>query len=146
MARPTKYKKRFCKEIIEYFDQPATKEVPITYITKKGTERHTTETKPNKLPTVNGFCNKINIVRQTLLNWTEQHPEFLDAYTRARQYQEDIWLENGLLGLYNPGFAILLGKNVFGYKDKQDIGFDQDKPLEVTVKFVSADNEIIQDP
>ena len=140
IGRPTKYKKRYCKDIIEYFDQPASIEKEIRFILKSGTEKITHEQQPNKLPTVIGFCNKLNITRQTILNWTDKYPEFLDAYTRAKQYAEDILTQNGLMGLYNPGFATLVGKNAYGWKDKQEI--DANMKVDLEVNFIkTGDND-----
>lgn len=31
------------------------------------------------------------VVKQTLFNWAAEHPEFLDAFTRAKQHSLDWW-------------------------------------------------------
>ena len=131
MGRPTKYKASYCNDIIKFFDQPASREVEVTYILKNGTEKCTYKEVPNKLPTVNAYCNKLKVTRQTMLNWTEKYPNFLDAYTRAKQYAEDILTQNGLMGYYNPGFATLVGKNAYDWKDKQD----HDGKVDMNIKF-----------
>lgn len=55
----------------------------------------------------------LGVVRQTLDNWTEQHPEFLDAMTRAREESQAWWEDKGQTGLEGQGFnASLWAKNV----------------------------------
>lgn len=65
------------------------------------------------------------MARQTLHNWAGEHPEFLDAITRARDLSQ-AWFENkGQEGLEKPGFnASLWAKQVScrfrdDYTDKQ---------------------------
>jgi hypothetical protein len=38
---------------------------------------------------------KLGVVRQTLDNWTEVHPDFLDAMTRARDLAQAWWEDKG---------------------------------------------------
>lgn len=55
----------------------------------------------------------LDVVKQTLHNWMDQHPEFLDAMTRARAFSQSWWEEMGQAGLTTPGFnASLWAKNV----------------------------------
>lgn len=74
-------------------------------------------------PTVMGFCNSLGITRQTLFDW--RHGNF-----RAETHQAVILKAYGLLeelwesymqnGKINPVSGIFLGKNNFGYQDKQE--------------------------
>ena len=47
----------------------------------------------------------------TLHEWSAKHKEFSEAYTRAKQIQEDIWLRESLSGRYNAQFAKFFGVN-----------------------------------
>lgn len=55
----------------------------------------------------------LDVVRMTLDNWANDHPEFMDALTRARELSQSWWEEQGQLGLLTQGFnASLWNKNV----------------------------------
>lgn len=120
-GRPTKYKSEYCNMIVEYFNKP-----PFTTIYKK--EYHKDgELKAevpilvaNELPTFQGFAEEIEVHIDTLNEWTKTHAEFSEAYARAKQNQERIWLVNGMQNLYNAQFAMFFGKNCLGYKDKSE--------------------------
>ncbi len=93
----------------------------------------------NTFPTLERFCHTIWIHKDTLIEWatatfpidpeeTEKekrwalkHPEFSDAYRRAKQIQEAILIENAMQGTYNPQFAVFMAKNNFGYTDKHEV-------------------------
>ena len=74
-------------------------------------------------PTVKGFCNALGISRTTLFEWRQ-------GLVRAGTHQEIILKAYGLLeelwenymqnGKINPVSGIFLGKNNFGYQDKQE--------------------------
>ena len=56
IGRPSKYKKKYCKEMIEYFD------IPATFVDSDGKE------KANDLPTIAGFAHSIGTtVRQSII-------------------------------------------------------------------------------
>ena len=81
-------------------------------------------TEDDMKPTVTGFCNSLGITRQTLLNWkTGVHREgthqkvILEAYGMLEELWES-YMQNGKI---NPVSGIFLGKNNFGYQDKQDL-------------------------
>lgn len=55
----------------------------------------------------------LDVARQTLHNWCDAHPEFLDAMTRARDLAQAWWEDKGQGGLETPGFnASLWSKQV----------------------------------
>ena len=59
-----------------------------------------------------------------------KYPDFFNAYKRAKDHQERILVQNGLLGLYQGNFAIFTAKNVLGWRDKQEIKRSGgDKPI-----------------
>lgn len=119
-GRPTKYDPIYCKQIIEFFDiEPINyKDITITY--KDGSTKEFTEEEAAPLPMLSGFANKIGVDRETLLEWTKQHPEFSTAYKKAKQLQTEFIMHNGLRGNYNPAFAIFTLKNVAKWRDCED--------------------------
>lgn len=106
MARPTLYNPKYCRMILAHFSVKPYRRVKSRDVA-------------NDFPTLAGFAAKIGVHRETLLNWTEEHPEFFDAYKRAKDFQENFLVVNGLKDLINPSFGIFTAKNVLGWRDKQ---------------------------
>ena len=74
-------------------------------------------------PTVSGLCNAFKISRNTLLQWRtgtyrkDTHQAIiLEAYALMENLWED-YMQNGKI---NPVSGIFLGKNNYGYADKQE--------------------------
>ena len=121
-GRPSKYKKKYCKEIIEYFKVESTKtEYKEEYFVNGELKSRVPIVTANDIPTFQGYANSIGVHMDTLQEWCKVHEEFSVAYNKAKQLQEKIWLENGMTGRYSPQFAIFFGKNCLGYKDKQEV-------------------------
>ncbi len=121
-GRTTKYKKEYCEDIISYFNIPSQicmyKE---EYFQNGNLKSKTPIITASEFPTFQGYANKIGVHIDTLHEWKDKHKEFSEAYMRAKQLQEKIWLINGMSNLYNSQFAQFFGKNCLGYKDKQEI-------------------------
>lgn len=137
-GRPTDYRPEFCEMIIEYFDVEPYREVGRTKTNKDGSEYTYYEDKANDWPTLAGFAAKIGSHRESLNNWAKQHDEFFDAIKKAKEIQEQILVTNALKGLYNPTFSIFAAKNIFSWKDKQDIT-SNDETINVNVQMFSRD-------
>ena len=74
-------------------------------------------------PTVSGLCNAFRISRTTLFDWKRgkfrpntHQSIILEAYALMENLWED-YMQNGKI---NPVSGIFLGKNNFGYADKQE--------------------------
>ncbi len=74
-------------------------------------------------PTVKGFCNALKIGRTTLFDWkrgsyrADTHQAvIIEAYDLLEELWEN-YMQNGKI---NPVSGIFLGKNNFGYQDKQE--------------------------
>jgi hypothetical protein len=74
-------------------------------------------------PTVSGFCNALKISRRTLLDWRvgnyrkDTHQAvILEKYAMMEELWEN-YMQNGKI---NPVSGIFLGKNNYGYADKQE--------------------------
>lgn len=50
------------------------------------------------------IADHLGVVKQTLFNWMDVHPEFLDAMTRAKQAAQVWWEDKGQDGMTLPGF------------------------------------------
>jgi hypothetical protein len=134
MGRPTKYDKRFCRQLLEYFLGDLPYQRTMTMFGPKEN--------PSDLPTLAGFAIKIGVHRDTIHEWAEgkdeagklKHPEFSDAIKKAKTVQEHYLVTNGLRGNYDRTFSIFFAKNVLGWKDvqhvvEQPIGYgDVEKP------------------
>lgn len=128
-GRPTKYEARFADELLDYFNQ-----VPCTFeIVENSKGDMCRVATPASFPTLAGFACKIGVHRETLIEWAKVHEEFTDAYKRAKDYQEHILVENGLMGGYDKTFAIFTAKNVINWRDKTEqdvnVGGQPENPL-----------------
>lgn len=119
-GRPSKYDPKYCQELLEYFDIEPSYESEVTIRYKNGDEKTEYKQVANNLPTLAGFARKIGVHRDTLNQWSHEYPEFSDSLKKAKEYQEDILVTNGLQGLYQGPFAIFTAKNVLNWRDKQE--------------------------
>ncbi len=105
-GRPTAYDPKYCDEILEYFSI-------------KPYEKTDGKTEVADLPTFAGFAKTIGVHRDTLNEWTNEHPQFSDAYKKAKEIQEDFLVINGLRSNINTAFGIFVLKNCHNWKEKQ---------------------------
>ena len=83
-------------------------------------------------PTVTGICNALGINRRTFYTW--EIGEYREGthsrlIKKARAVLEEMWEDWMVDGKINPVVGIFLGKNHFGYADKQDIVVTPNNPL-----------------
>ena len=139
-GRPTKYKKKYCKMILEYFDKPTAESwLKKEIIKSNGTVEREYGLKAAKLPTLFGFAQSIGVFDNTLENWSKakksknsnvlKYPEFLCAYNAAKQKQKEFLTTNALAGLSPPASFIFVAKNITDMRDKQEVGGDGGGPL-----------------
>lgn len=129
VGRPTDYKPEYCEQLIEYFSEAPYKEVTKQVVTKSGDVINVTQNEASDFKSLAAFANRIKVHKDTLHEWSKVHPEFSDAYKRAKQYQEEWLTVNGTKGLTNPAFSIFTAKNVIDWRDKRDIEV-KEKPTE----------------
>lgn len=77
LGRPSEYRPEFCEQVLDLGRQGKS--------------------------VVQMACH-FDVVKQTLFNWTDAHPDFLDAFTRAKQLSQDWWETKGQGGLEGSGF------------------------------------------
>ena len=119
VGRPSLYKEEYCDTIVKYFDVAPISMTIKRELNKDGTIKSEVEIPvANTMPTLQRFAHTIGVHVDTMIEWCRVYPKFSEAYARAKQLQEDIWMTNSLLGLYNAQFAQFYGKNCLGYKDK----------------------------
>lgn len=117
-GRPSLYDPSYCAALISYFDRSPFVETEKTITTAKGTVIVEKIRLPAPFPSLAGFARMIGVHRDTIHAWASEFPDFSDAIARAKDIQEDILLQNGLLGLYAQPFAVLVAKNFTGMRDK----------------------------
>lgn len=132
-GRPTKYNEEFCQRLIDFYNKPSTIEKSRTITLKSGTVIDETYEAPTKPTHVVDFCDQIGIGVSTFYDWLNEHKEFSDAYMHAKSYLERNVVDNALLNNYNGGFASLVSKNWFNWKDKSEV----DQNLKGEVQFVN---------
>lgn len=121
-GRPTDYKSEYCEQIVEFFDVPPFKTVELITTDKRtGRKYANQEFQGSALPTMERFAANIGVDDDTLVEWGKKHPEFAAAVLRAKRLQKDILVTNGLLGLYNGGFAQFVARNFTDMRDKQEL-------------------------
>lgn len=101
-------------------------------------------------PTVTGLCNALGIDRSTFYRWgtgeyrkggTNDH---FTLVKKARGILEELWEDYMLNGKINPVSGIFLGKNHFGYADKQEVVLTPSNPLGDTKDTKEIEEQYIE--
>lgn len=145
-GRPTKFDPKYGPMLLEFFDvEPFRKELKSSSkgYGKSGNqnfEREEFMLIANRLPTIERFCMKIGVWRDTFYNWLEKgqeridedkplteenakNPEYFEFYrhfTRTREIYKEFIIANGFGNVANPSFAIFLAKNTTDMRDKTE--------------------------
>lgn len=77
-----------------------------------------------ELPTVGGFALMVGVNKQTLYNWADKHPEFLDSLNKIVEEQQKRLINQGLAGNYNPTIAKLILSSNHGMSEKTETKTD----------------------
>lgn len=126
-GRPSKYKKEFADQLIDYFDvEPYRRELKAesTAYGKNGNETFNKKEYilvANDPPFLIGFCEEIGISMDTLHEWVDKYPEFSDAYARAKELFKRFLVTNGLNRAADSAFTIFTAKNTTDMKDKMEL-------------------------
>jgi hypothetical protein len=117
----TEYKKEYCGMLVEHFRvEPQRIVSKETYYADGGLKSKEEELIAAEFPTFQGFADKIGAPVCAFDEWKAKYPDFAEAYARAGDLQEHIWLVNGMSGLYDFRFAQFFGVNRLGYRQKQE--------------------------
>lgn len=91
-------------------------------------------------PTVSGLCNSLKIQRSTLMTWkhgTYRKDTHQAIILEAYGVLEELWEHYMQNGKINPVSGIFLGKNHFGYTDRQEMVLTPNRP-EVTAEDIAT--------
>ena len=102
VGRPTKY------------EGDRTVEVAYAYVGGKFRERG------EVIPSYAGLASFLGVAKKTVINWGEQHPEFLLPLERLHTEQERILVSEGLAGNFSQVITRLVLSN-HGYSEKQQV-------------------------
>lgn len=106
-GRPSKYDPAFIAKVDEYIAK--NQDEYYEFHKTRGDRSDSYERKIIvRLPTRDGFAIFLGVVRQTLDNWANDHPDFLDAVKKIDFVQKERLVQNGLSGEYNPLITKLL--------------------------------------
>lgn len=109
-GRPTDYKPEYCEMLVEHMKGGLSFEA---------------------------FGAKVDCAEQTLYNWRDAHPEFMESYKKGLAYSLEHWEEMGhdmvLAGQGNSAVWIFNMKNRFKWKDRHDVT-SEDKQLKGLVE------------
>lgn len=121
-GRPTKYDPKFCNEIESHMGAGFSKE---------------------------SFAGKIGICKQTLYNWMNENPTFLDAVKRAEVACQNWWEQKGMDGMYagkdfSSAIWIFNMKARFRWKDvtAHEVSGPDGKPIETKDVSQLTDEQI----
>lgn len=131
-GRPTKYKAKYIKMMLDYFSKPSYETwVKKEIVKANGTVEKEYALKPAKLPTIFSFGRSIGVNDDTLLEWAKKktskgskklkYPEFSAAYNAARKMQKEFLINNALAGLSPPASYIFTAKNITDMTDKTEV-------------------------
>jgi hypothetical protein len=122
IGRPTKYRKRFCKEIIEYFaNAPYYETIEKRIKTKTGAEIVELVQIPADPPLLAKFAYKIGISHQNMIEWTKRYPEFRESYTRAKELQEAYFVTQAATKRYDGNFTFRTLVNISNWTDRKEV-------------------------
>ena len=93
-GRPTSYKPEYCEAIVSYF------------------------LNSEEYPPLEGFCIPYTFSTSSLLDWAEKYPEFSESKKKAIEIQKHRTMKGAMSGELNSTYAIFIGKNCHGLKDK----------------------------
>jgi len=118
-GRPTKYKKSYCKDVIDYF--------------------HTGN--KDYYPSIAGYAARIGVSKFTIFEWAKTIPEFSNALDKGRAIGEDLLIRGTMSGSFNPNFAKFVGQNFFGMAEKVESKNEHNFPTGIKVSFVGPDEK-----
>jgi len=118
-GRPSKYKKEYCQQIIDYFrDFEMFDEIPVEKQDKEGNVTTTMKQIPARPPSITKFGTLIGVHYDTLLEWQKIYPEFSLSYKAGKKIYEDIIRDGAMIGLYKENFTKMVMSHNFDWSDK----------------------------
>lgn len=120
-GRPSKFKKKYCTEIIKYFDiPPVSKKDVVKYVNGRAVVE--TVDVPNPLPLMDSFAVEVcNVDRTTLHSWCKRYPDFRLAYKKAQALQKKILVYQCSYGHITSSYAVFLTKAITDMNDVSSV-------------------------
>lgn len=112
-GRPTDYRPEYCEEVIE--------------LGKEG-------------KSLAQMCAHFDIARQTIDNWAQANPEFLEALNRAKVHAQAWWEQKGMDGLTIQGFNAAVWKKSMEARFRED--YTERKEVAMTISHEEALGEL----
>ena len=66
------------------------------------------------------IASHFDVSRQTIDNWADKHPKFLDALSRARTHAQAWWEEKGIEGMHSREFNSQIWKKSMEARFRED--------------------------
>ena len=120
VGRPSKYKKEYCQQMIDFFLVPISTRMDKQTVSA-GKNVHSQEEESSELPMFMDFAIEIGVCFDTLNEWTSKHQDFSEAYKKCKKIQERIIVKNGIKGRYNTTMSIFMLKCNHGYRETQQV-------------------------
>ena len=125
-GRPTKYREKFCQEIVDFYDVEPWDEREIPHY--RAGEVTWTDIKilPARRPTLRRFAKHIGVHVATLYDWVNPEngayqAEFHDAFTRTcKPLIKDFLIDAALAGITPPATFKFVAVNMTDMRDKMD--------------------------
>lgn len=140
-GRPTILNEEMRVKVEDFINQYSdTKIVKKTRTYPDGSVEESEDVVANNPPFMSELAKFLNISYTSLYKFNRENPEFAHTIEILRSRQLDSVSINALHKRFSSSFAIALNKNLFGWKDKQEISGDKDQPL--AISFNSEDKNI----
>lgn len=118
-GRPSEFYQEVIKQLREYFFIPY-EQMDIIQETTGENGSTMFKLRGAKFPTIEGFCAKHGLTKQTLHKWIKENQELFDVYKQCKQVQYDMLISNTLNGSYKEGFAKFVAMNLYGMNEKSE--------------------------
>ena len=133
LGRPPKYRPEYAQQLIDFFETYGEDQVqPDGSVV------------PGRMPTLARFATMVGVTQITLRNWADaidsftderMYPDFFTAYYQAAEYQAAAMTEGYTSGRFaNPGFGVLIAKNLLAWRDKLDVESTVEANVKQTVE------------
>lgn len=121
-GRPTKYKTKYCQDIIDYFTTAPKlrKIVKSAHFKNKKIIKEDYIYRGADLPTISKFAFKLKVNTETIYEWAKKHPQFSNALKITRDLYKDFLNDNALTDFYNPIYSKFVAINTTDMREKNE--------------------------